>query len=107
MLLPVYFLISYILYTTGGALPAVLAGAVVAFLLLTLLIAEIIVGAVLLKERHTRRDWCHRARHRSRRVVLLSQAKQQRNRRVQRSTLPMLVMTSPLMGEWGCTRGWM
>ena len=48
MLLPVYFLISYILYTTGGALPAVLAGAVVAFLLLTLLIAGIIVGAVLL-----------------------------------------------------------
>ena len=47
MLLPVYFLISYILYTTGGALPAVLAGAVVAFLLLTLLIAGIIVGAVL------------------------------------------------------------
>ena len=48
MLLPVYFLISYILYTTGGALPAVLAGAVLAFLLLTLLIAGIIVGAVLL-----------------------------------------------------------
>ena len=48
MLLPVHFLISYILYTTGGALPAVLAGAVVAFLLLTLLIAGIIVGAVLL-----------------------------------------------------------
>ena len=48
MLLPVYFLISYILYTTGGALPAVLAGAVVAFLLLTLLTAGIIVGAVLL-----------------------------------------------------------
>ena len=48
MLLPVYFLISYILYTTGGALPAVVAGAVVAFLLLTLLIAGIIVGAVLL-----------------------------------------------------------
>ena len=48
MLLPVYFLISYIVYTTGGALPAVLAGAVVAFLLLTLLIAGIIVGAVLL-----------------------------------------------------------
>ena len=47
MLLPVYFLISYIPYTTGGALPAVLAGAVVAFLLLTLLIAGIIVGAVL------------------------------------------------------------
>ena len=36
--------------TTGGALnlPAVLAGAVVAFLLLTLLIAGIIVGVVLL-----------------------------------------------------------
>ena len=48
MLLPVYFLVSYIVYTTGGALPAVLAGAVVAFLLLTLLIAGIIVGAVLL-----------------------------------------------------------
>ena len=39
---------TYILYTTGGALPAVLAGAVVAFLLLTLLIAGITVGAVLL-----------------------------------------------------------
>ncbi len=39
----------YILYTTGGALnlPAVLAGAVVAFLLLTLLIVGIIVGPVL------------------------------------------------------------
>ena len=48
MLLTVYFLVSYILYTTGGALPAVVAGAVVAFLLLTLLIAGIIVGAVLL-----------------------------------------------------------
>ena len=54
MLLPVYFLISYILYTTGGALPAVLAGAVVAFLLLTLLIAGIIVGAVLLGRAHKR-----------------------------------------------------
>ena len=54
MLLPVYFLISYILYTTGGALPAVVAGAVVAFLLLTLLIAGIIVGAVLL--RRTRKE---------------------------------------------------
>ena len=40
-----------ILYTTGGALPAVLAGAVVAFLLLTLLIAGIIVGALLLKRK--------------------------------------------------------
>ena len=49
MLLPVYFLILYILYTTGGALPAVLAGAVVPFLLLTLLTAGIIVGAVLLR----------------------------------------------------------
>ena len=41
----------YILYTTGGALnlPAVVAGAVVAFLLLTLLIVGIIVGAVLLR----------------------------------------------------------
>ena len=48
MLLTVYFLILCILYTTGGALPAVLAGAVVAFLLLTLLVAGIIVGAVLL-----------------------------------------------------------
>ena len=48
MLLPVYFLVSYILYTTGGALPGVLAGAVVAFLILTLLIAGIIVGVVLL-----------------------------------------------------------
>ena len=48
MLLTVYFLILCILYTTGGALPAGLAGAVVAFLLLTLLIAGIIVGAVLL-----------------------------------------------------------
>ena len=47
MLLPVYFLILYILYTTGGALPAVVAGAVVAFLLLTLLFAGNIVGAVL------------------------------------------------------------
>ena len=59
MLLPVYFLISYILYTTGGALPAVVAGAVVAFLLLTLLIAGIIVGAVLLrraKRRGERRE---------------------------------------------------
>ena len=38
---------------TGGALnlPAVLAGAVVAFLLLTLLIAGIIVGALLLRRR--------------------------------------------------------
>ncbi len=38
---------------TGGALnlPAVLAGAVVAFLLLTLLIAGIIVGAVLLRRK--------------------------------------------------------
>ena len=54
MLLPVYFLISYILYTTGGALPAVVAGAVVAFLFLTLLIAGIIVGAVLL--RRTRKE---------------------------------------------------
>ena len=38
---------------TGGALnlPAVVAGAVVAFLLLTLLIAEIIVGAALLKRK--------------------------------------------------------
>ena len=43
-------LCSYILYTTAGALnlPAVVAGAVVAFLLLTLLIAGIIVGALLL-----------------------------------------------------------
>ena len=48
MLLPVNLLISYILYTTGDALPAVLAGAAVAFLLLTLLIAGVIVGAVLL-----------------------------------------------------------
>ena len=39
---------SYVLYTTGGALPAVLAGAVVAFLFFTLFIAGIIVGAVLL-----------------------------------------------------------
>ena len=54
MLLPVYFLISYILYTSGGALPAVLAGAVVAFLLLTLLIAGIIVGAVLLRRANKR-----------------------------------------------------
>ena len=54
MLLPVYFLISYIPYTTGGALPAVLAGAVVAFLLLTLLIAGIIVGAVLLGRANTK-----------------------------------------------------
>ena len=46
----------YILYTTGGALPAVLAGAVVAFLLLTLLIAGIIVGAVLLgRKEHKKR----------------------------------------------------
>ena len=45
-------LCSYILYTTGDALnlPAVLAGAVVAFLLLILLIAGIIVGAVLLRK---------------------------------------------------------
>ena len=51
MLLPVYFLIPYILYTTGGPLnlPAVLAGAVVAFLILTLLIAGIMVGVVLLR----------------------------------------------------------
>ena len=48
MLLAVYFIILCILYTTGGALPAGLAGAVVAFLLLTLLVAGIIVGAVLL-----------------------------------------------------------
>ena len=34
MLLTVYFLILCIIYTTGGALPAGLAGAVVAFLLL-------------------------------------------------------------------------
>ena len=45
-------LCSYILYTTGGALnlPAVLAGAAVAFLLLMLLIAGISVGAVLLRK---------------------------------------------------------
>ena len=45
-------LCSYLLYTTGDALnlPAVLAGAVVAFLLLMLLIAGIIVGAVLLRK---------------------------------------------------------
>ena len=45
-------LCSYILYTTGDALnlPAVLAGAVVAFLLLMLLIAGIIVGAVVLRK---------------------------------------------------------
>ena len=47
--MPLY---SYILYTTGDALnlPAVLAGAVVAFLLLMLLIAGIIVGSVLLRK---------------------------------------------------------
>ena len=55
MLLPVYFLISYILYSTGDALLAVLAGVVVAFLLLTLLIAGIIVGAVLLGRANKRR----------------------------------------------------
>ena len=49
--LSIYAPCSYILYTTGGALPAVLAGAVVAFLLLTLLIAGIIVGAVLLRRK--------------------------------------------------------
>ena len=54
MLLPVYLLISYIVYTTGGALLAVLAGAVAAFLLLTLLIAGIIVGAVLLGKANKR-----------------------------------------------------
>ena len=45
-------LCSYILYTTDDALnlPAILAGAVVAFLLLMLLIAGIIVGAVLLRK---------------------------------------------------------
>ena len=48
MLLTVYFLILCILYTTGGALPAGLAGAVVAFLLLTLPVVGIIVGALLL-----------------------------------------------------------
>jgi len=43
---------TFYIRTTGGALnlPAVLAGAVVAFLLLTLLIVGIIVGAVLLKK---------------------------------------------------------
>ena len=46
---------TYILYTTGGALPAVLAGAVVAFLVLTLLIVGIIVGAVLLGRAKRRR----------------------------------------------------
>ena len=46
--LSIYAPCSYILYTTGGVLPAVLAGAVVAFLFFTLLIAGIIVGAVLL-----------------------------------------------------------
>ena len=45
---PSFMSAIYILYTTGVELPAVLAGAVVAFLLLTLLIAGIIVGAVLL-----------------------------------------------------------
>jgi len=42
---------------TGGALnlPAVLAGAVVAFLLLTLLTAGIIVGAVLLGRRKSKK----------------------------------------------------
>ena len=54
-----YVLIAYIpniLYTTGGALPAVVVSSVVAFLLLTLLIAGIIVGAVLLgRKEHKKR----------------------------------------------------
>ena len=56
--MPLYISLSHtyripnILYTTGGALnlPAVVAGVGVAFLLLTLLIVGIIVGAVLLKK---------------------------------------------------------
>ena len=59
------------------------------------------------EERHTRKECCHRGTHRSRRVVLLSQAKQERKRRLQRSTLMMLsVTTPPLTGEWLCTRSW-
>ena len=50
-----YILSSYTyllpLLRTGGALPAIVAGAVVAFLLLMLLIAGVIVGAVLLIRR--------------------------------------------------------
>ena len=96
---------------TGDALnlPAVLAGTVVAFLLLTLLIAEIIVGAALLKRKaHKERMLSQRNAPQQIGSITISQAKQQRKRRVQRSTLPMmLVMTSPLMGERGCTRGWM
>ena len=43
-------LLPYLIHsTTGGALPAVVAGVVVAFLLLTLLIAGIIVGVVMLR----------------------------------------------------------
>ena len=58
-------------YHAGDALnlPAVVAGAVVAFLLLTLLIVGIIVGAVLLRRKaHKYRECCHRGMHRSRRV---------------------------------------
>ena len=43
-------LLPYLIHsTTGGALPAVVAGVVVAFLLITLLIAGIIVGVVMLR----------------------------------------------------------
>ena len=42
-------------FTTGGELPAVVAGVVVAFLLLTLLIAGIIVGMVMLRRRAYKR----------------------------------------------------
>ena len=43
-------LLPYLIHsTTGGALPAVVAGVVVAFLLITLLIAGIIVGMVMLR----------------------------------------------------------
>ena len=53
MLLLLLLLLPLLSMFTGDALhlPAVLAGAVVAFLLLTLLIAGIIVGAVLLRRK--------------------------------------------------------
>ena len=50
-------LLPYLIHsTTGGALPAVVAGVVVAFLLLTLLIAGIIVGVVMLGRAKTRKN---------------------------------------------------
>ena len=98
------YLCSYILYTTGGALnlPAVLAGAVVAFLLLTLLIAGVIVGAVLLG--------------RAKRKVTISQSNmtppKSGRTEIHRAAEVHIYDdvgddTPALMGKRCCTRGWM